>query len=186
MSADEILNKHQEQSQAALESFRRDLQKVRTGRASSGLVEGLNVDYYGAKTQLGHLAQISTPEAKLIVVQVYDAQAVEAVEKAIQGSGLGLNPSREGNTLLIRVPALTEDSRKDIIRHLHKLAEDIRVSVRNHRREANDTVKKLEKGGDLTKDDARRVMDKVQEQTDSFVAEVDQLLKAKEAECMEV
>ena len=182
----EILSKNDQECKAAIASFKRDLQNVRTGRASGSLLEGIHVDYYGTKTALSHLGQITTPEPRLIVIQVYDGNAAPAVEKAIQGAGLGFNPSREGNTIRIVVPPLTEESRKEIVKRLHKLAEDIKVSVRNHRREANDELKKLEKDGTVSKDDAAKALEKVQKQTDASVAEVDNLLQAKEAECMEV
>lgn len=186
LSSKEILDLHNEECAAALESFKRDLQKVRTGRASPGLVEGLLVDHYGTKTQLSHLGQISAPEARLITVQVFDASAVGAVEKAIQTSSLGLNPSVEGNLIRVNIPTLTEESRKEIVKHLNKLAEDIKVSIRNHRRDSNDIAKKQEKDGSLSKDDAKKLLDNIQKQTDSMTAEVDVLLKNKESECMEV
>ena len=144
------------------------------------------VDYYGAKTQLSHLGQVSSPEARQLVVQIYDNNAVESVEKAIRSADLGFNPSREGNTLRINVPPLTEQSRKEIVKMLHKMAEEIKVSIRNHRREANDQIKAGEKEGDVSKDDAKRVMESVQAQTDEFIKQVDVHLAAKEAECMEV
>lgn len=181
-----IVTKHKDQSQQSIVAFKRDLQKIRTGRASASLLEGIMVDYYGSKTQLTHLAQITAPEPRMIVVQVYDGSAVQSVEKAIHSAGLGFNPMREGNILRVSVPVLTEESRKEIVKHLNKQAEEIRVSIRNHRRDANDELKKLEKDSIITKDDSKRCQDKVQKQTDQFVEEVEKLLKAKEAECMEV
>ncbi len=186
LSEQEILGLHEEECAAALESFKRDLQKVRTGRASTGLVEGLMVDYYGSRTQLSHLGQIAAPEARLVTVQVFDAGAVSAVEKAIQTSGLGLNPSIEGTLVRINIPTLTEEGRKEIVKYLNKIAEDIKISIRNHRRDSNDIVKAQEKDSSLSKDDAKRVLEKIQNQTDKRISEVDTLLKAKEAECLEV
>ncbi len=182
----EVIAAHETECKSALAAFKRDLQKVRTGRASGSLLESVQVDYYGSKTPLQHLGQISTPEPRLITIQVYDASAVSAVEKAIQTSGLGFNPSREGNLIRVLVPTLTEESRKEIVKRLHKLAEDMKVSVRNHRRDANEAMKKLEKDGEISKDDIAKVLDKIQKQTDSAVVEIDKLLQAKEAECMEV
>ncbi|HQH26408.1 MAG TPA: ribosome recycling factor [Oligoflexia bacterium] len=184
--ANAVVSEHEKQCQAAIGAFKRELQKLRTGRASAALVEGIHVDYYGAKTALSHLAQISTPEPRQIVVQVYDSGAVVAVDKAIRSADLGFNPMRDGNTLRILVPALTEETRRDIVKHLHKMGEEIRVSIRNHRRDANELLKKLEKAGDLTKDDAKKTLDKVQKLTDQYTQEVDKLLAAKEKECMEV
>ncbi|MFN8389355.1 MAG: ribosome recycling factor [Bdellovibrionota bacterium] len=185
-SAQDVLSHHDEECKAALTSFKRDLQKVRTGRASGSLLEGVMVDYYGSKTPLVHLGQITTPEPRLIAIQVYDGNAAVAVEKAIHSAGLGFNPSREGNTIRVVVPPLTEESRKEIVKRLHKLAEDIKVSVRNHRRDANESVKKLEKDGIVAKDESAKILDRIQKQTDAAVQEVDKLLEAKEAECMEV
>jgi ribosome recycling factor len=185
-TVDGVIAKLAEECKQTLAAYKRELQKVRTGRASASLLEGIQVDYYGSRTALSHLAQISAPEARLIVVQVYDAGAVQPVEKAIQSSGLGLNPSREGNMLRISVQPLTQEARKDLVRVLHKQAEEIRVSVRNHRRDANDVVKKVEKDGKFTKDDAKRCLDRIQKQVDQTIAEVDKALQAKEAEVMEV
>jgi len=186
MATDKILSEHLAQCKESVEAFKRELKKVRTGRASTGLVEGITVDYYGSKTPLNSLAQISTPEARLVQLQVYDVNAVEAVEKSIMSSDLGLNPSTEGNVIRIVVPALTEESRKDINKHLSKLSEEFKISVRNHRRDANDALKKMEKDGDITKDDAKRGQDAIQKQTDTHVDQIDELLKAKEQEVLEV
>ena len=186
ISPEDVLTEHKNECAGALQALTRELQRFRTGRASPGLLDSVVVDYYGAKTQLMHLGQISVPEPRLIVVQVYDASAAVSVEKAIQNAGLGLNPSREGSTLRITVPPLTEESRKELVKRLHKLAEDVRVSVRNHRRDANDLVKSLEKDGDLPKDDATKLSEKIQKQTDATIAEVDKLIAAKEAECLAV
>lgn len=182
----DVLALHKDSCEAALAAFKRDLLKMRTGRASTSLIEGVMVDYYGTKTALMQLGQVSSPEPRQLLVQVYDSNAVESVEKAIQASDLGFNPSRDGNTLRITVPPLTEESRKEIVKHLHKMAEDMRISIRNHRRESNDEVKKAEKEGLATKDDSKRALDQIQEQTNKYTADVDALLATKEAECMEV
>ena len=184
--ANEVIAQQQQKSQNSITAFKRDLQKLRTGRASASLLEGIMVDYYGTKTALSHLGQVSVPEARQLVVQVYDANAVSSVEKAIKSSDLGFNPARDGNTLRITVPQLTEQTRKEVVRHLHKMAEEIRVSIRNHRREANEQLKKLEKDGELAQDQAKKMLEKVQKQTDTLIAEVDKLLAVKEAEVMEV
>lgn len=184
--SDTVLSKLNEQMKAAIASFKVNLSKVRTGRASSGIIENLQVDYYGSRTHLSHLGQISTPEPRLIMIQVYDTNAVTPIEKAIQSAGLGLNPSREGNTIRILFPQLTEDARKDLVKHLHKITEEMRVSVRNHRRDANEELKQMEKESELSKDDAKRALERVQKVTDATISEVDTLLKSKEAECLEV
>jgi ribosome recycling factor len=183
---EQILAYHKTECDNAIQALKRELQRFRTGRASPGLLDSVVVDYYGSKTQLMHLAQISTPEPRLIVVQVYDASATVSVEKAIQNAGLGLNPSREGNTLRITVPPLTEESRRELVKRLHKLAEEVRVSARNHRRDANDLAKKLEKDSGLPKDEVSKLTEKIQKQTDATIVEVDKLIEAKEAECLAV
>ncbi|MBP9837482.1 MAG: ribosome recycling factor [Proteobacteria bacterium] len=185
-NSEEIIRNYDNECKAAINSFKKELQKFRTGRASGSLLEGLQVDYYGSKTALTHLGQITVPEPRVIMIQVYDSQAVSSVEKAIQTAGLGLNPSRDGNLIRVNVPPLTEETRKDLVKRLHKLAEDIKVSVRNHRRDANEEVKKLEKASTITKDETAKTMEKIQKQTDLSIAEVDKLLSVKEAECMEI
>jgi ribosome recycling factor len=181
-----VFSKHGQDCKGAVTAFKRELTKVRGSRASAGLVDNLMVEYYGAKTQLAHLAQISTPEARLILIQAHDPNAVAAIEKAIRSSGLGFNPMREGNVLRVSVPALTEETRRDLIKHLHKMAEEVRISVRNHRRDANEEIKKLEKESVLTKDDSKKTLDRIQKQTDQYIAEIDKLLAAKEQEVKEV
>jgi ribosome recycling factor len=189
MSASEsenIIKSHSERCSHTEQAFKKDLQKVRTGKASSAVLEGIVVDYYGSKTQLSHLAQISTPDARTIMVQVFDSSAVAAIEKAILNSGLGLNPGRDGNALRMSVPPLTAETRKDIVKHLHKSAEEVRVSIRNHRRDANDSLKSLEKDNLIGKDEIKKYLDRVQKQTDDAIKKIDEMLQAKERECMEV
>ena len=185
-TVDEVVKLHDTDSKESVAAFKRDLLKMRTGRASASMVENIQVDYYGSRTPLMHLGQITAPEARTIIIQVYDGSAVESVDKALRTSDLNLNPSREANTLRINIPALTEETRRDIVKVLHKHAEEMRVSIRNHRRDANDLVKKFEKDSTITKDDSKRAMDKIQKQTDLYIQEIDKLLAAKEAECMEV
>lgn len=185
MDANQIISRHKNDCEKVLAAFKKELHGIRTGRASTGLVENIVVDYYGAKTPLSHLGQLSTPEARVILVQVYDASAAAAIEKAIQTSNLGINPSRDGNSIRLIVPPLTEQSRKDIIKMVSRLAEEMKVSVRNHRRDANEEVKKMEKDG-LGKDDVKKAQDKIQKQTDLTIEEIDKMFKVKEAECLEV
>lgn len=169
-----------------IEHFKKDLARVRSGRASTGLLEGIQVDYYGAQTPLVQLGLLNVPEPRQVTIQVYDQGAVEAVEKAIIQSDLGLNPSRDGNLIRINIPALTEDRRKELVKKLHKLAEDTRISLRNHRREAIDLLKKKQKDKEISEDDLHRGQDEIQKITDEHTAEVDVLLQAKEKEVMEV
>lgn len=181
-----LLKEHDDKCSNNIQAYKKDLQKVRTGRASSSLLDSVHVDYYGSKTALSHLGQISAPEPRLITINVYDVSAVESVEKAIRNADLGLNPSRDGSTVRVIIPALTEETRKDLVKRLHKQAEEVRVFIRNHRRDTNDTLKKFEKAGGVTQDEIKKALEIVQKKTDSFIDTVDSMLKDKEAECMTV
>lgn len=183
---DKIIAENKNEYASTVEAFKRELQKVRTGRASSGMIENIQVDHYGSKTALTHLGQISTPDAAQILIQVYDAGAVEAVQKAIITSELGFNPSRDGNSIRIIVPPLTEERRKEIVKFLNKVAEDYRISLRNHRRDANDEIKKAEKESIFSKDDAKRAAEQIQKNLNKYIEEIDALLAKKDAECMSV
>ncbi len=163
-----------------------ELSRMRTGRANTALVESLMVDYYGSHVPLQQLGLISAPEARMLTVQVYDAGALDSVEKAIQQSDLQLNPSRDGNLIRIPIPALTEERRKELVKTLHKSAEEGKIAIRNHRREAIDALKKAEKAKEISEDDLSRGKDEIQKVTDTYVAQVDVLLAEKEKEMMEV
>jgi ribosome recycling factor len=176
----------EQRCKGTIEHFKKELARTRSGRASTGLLEGIHVDYYGASTPLQSLGLINTPEPRLITIQVYDGGAVDAVEKAIKQSELGLNPAREGNLIRLSIPPLTEDRRKEIIKRLHKVAEENKVAIRGHRREAIDHLKKREKSKEISEDDVRKGQEEVQKVTDRFIAEVDTLLAQKEREMMEV
>jgi ribosome recycling factor len=169
-----------------LEHFKKELHHVRTGRASTGLLDGIHVDYYGSSVPLIQLGMINAPEPRMITIQVYDTNAVEAVEKAIQKSNLGLNPSRDGSLVRLVIPPLTEERRKDLIKGLHKMAEETRVTIRNHRHEVIDDVKKKVKAKQASEDDQRRGETEVQKITDKAMKEIDQMVATKEKEMMEV
>lgn len=175
-----------EKSDDTIEAYKKDLKKVRTGRASASLLDSVQVDYYGSKTALSHLAQVSAPEPRMIVINVFDASAIDAVEKAIRISDLGLNPARDGNTIRVNIPSLTEETRKELVRHMNKHAEEVRVFIRNHRREANESLKKLEKAGGITQDEIKKAMELVQKRTDHYISVIDKMLSDKEAELMKV
>jgi len=170
----------------AVEHVRSEFTGLRTGRASTALVESIKVPYYGTPTPLNQVANISVPEARLIVVQPWDKSLVAEVEKAIMAADLGLNPATDGGVLRIPIPALTEERRKDIVRHMHKLAEDGRIAIRNVRRDANDQIKKGEKEHEVSEDNAKRALDNVQEMTDKYIGHIDELVKHKEEEIMTV
>jgi len=170
----------------AVEAMERDFQGLRTGRASTSLVERLIVEYYGTPTPLNQLAGISVPEAHQIVIQPWDRSVLGAIEKAIQKSDIGLVPNVDGAVVRLNIPALTEERRRDIVKAVHKRMEEARVEIRNLRREANDTLRKEEKEGDLGSDAAHREIEALQKVTDRFIAEVDQLGSHKEHEVLEV
>jgi ribosome recycling factor len=164
----------------------RDFQTLRTGRASTSLVERLLVDYYGTQTPLNQLASISVPEPHQIVIQPWDRGVLGAIEKAIQKSDIGLMPNVDGTVVRLNIPPLTEERRKDIVRSVHKRMEEARVEVRNLRRDANDSLKKEERDGTLGTDESHRQLDQLQKITDRLIADVDRLGGAKELEVMEV
>jgi len=169
-----------------VEAFKRELGKMRTGRASASLLEGIKAEYYGTLTPLNQMGNISTPEPRIIAIQAYDKGAVEAIMKAIRASDLGLNPSNEGQTIRVILPALTEDRRKELIKKLKDVGEEHRVFIRNHRREAIDSVKAAVKNKAMSEDDSKRSQDELQKITDGLIKEIDVLLTAKEKEMMEV
>ena len=173
-------------SKKAVEHFRAELKKLRSGRAAPSMLEGVMVDYYGSHVPLIQMGMIAAPEPRLLTVQVYDGSAVEAVEKAIQQANLGLNPSREGALLRIAVPSLNEERRKDLIKNLHKMAEEAKVALRGVRRNAMDSVKEQEKKKVITEDQSKRDQEALQKIVDKYTAEVDSIAATKEKEMMEV
>lgn len=183
---DELVLEAAEKMDGALQALRRELAGVRTGRAHPGLIENLNVDYYGTPTPLRQLGAIAAPEARMLTIQAWDRSAVQAIEKAIRTSDLGLNPAIDGQTLRLPIPPLTEQRRKDMVRLVNAKAEDARVAVRNVRRHTIDDLRKGEKDGGVSKDDLKRHEDEVQKLTDAHVAQIDQEYKRKEAELLEV
>jgi ribosome recycling factor len=182
----EILAGAERKMLRAVEAMERDFQGLRTGRASTSIVERLHVDYYGTQTPLNQLASISVPEAHQIVIQPWDRGVLNAIEKAILKSDIGLTPNVDGTVVRLNIPPLTEERRKDIVKSVHKRMEEARVEVRNLRREANDTIKKEEKDGVTGTDEARRELDQLQKITDRVIADVDRLGGAKEQEVLEV
>ncbi len=183
---DEVIELARSEMESAVAAFKHELSRVRTGRASTALVEGLHVNYYGAKTPLRQLAGVAAPEPRLLVITPYDKGAAHEIEKAIQTSDLGLNPINDGKVIRIPIPELTEERRKDLVRHVRKTAEDFRVSIRNHRRDANDMLKDLHKEKKVAEDDLRAAEAKVQQFTTEFIEKLDKVLAGKEAEIMEV
>jgi ribosome recycling factor len=175
-----------ERMQKSIEAFSKELSSIRTGRASVALLDSIEVESYGSKMKVIHVAQVNAPEARLLTVTPYDRSQMAAIEKAIMASPLDLTPNNDGHVIRIPLPPLSEERRKDLVKLVSKLAEEARVSIRNIRRIMNDEVKKLQKDGNLPEDDAHRVADELQKVTDEFVQQVEEILKAKDAEIMEV
>jgi len=167
-------------------ALKKELSHVRTGRASTTLLEGLHVDYYGTRTPLNQLASLSAPEASLLVIQPYDKSVIQAIEKAIQTSELGLNPQNDGKLIRIPIPPLTEERRKELVKHVRKVAEEFRVGARSHRRDSLEMLKELEKDKDITEDDRRHADQKVETMTKECLERLEKTLKAKEDEIMAV
>jgi ribosome recycling factor len=170
----------------SIEAFRKELGKVRTGRASFSLLDGVKVDYYGTPTPLQQVGTLSVPESRLITVTPWDTKMIGPIEKAIQGSGLGLNPSSDGKMVRIPIPPLTEERRKELAKMVRKMAEDARVAVRNVRREAIEKLKDREKKKEISEDLVKRGQERIQKETDAHVKKIDDILKSKEQEILEV
>jgi ribosome recycling factor len=182
----EILSGVEHKMARALEAMQRDFQGVRTGRASTSLVERIHVDYYGTETPLNQLAGLSVPEPHQIVIQPWDRSVLGAIEKAIIKSDIGLMPNVDGTVVRLNIPPLTEERRRDLVRVVHKRMEDARVEIRNIRREAAESLKKEERDGGFGADEGHRQLDALQKTTDRFIAEVDRLGEIKEQEVLEV
>jgi len=169
-----------------IESFKGELQKIRTGRAHPGMLDQIHVDYYGSPVPLSQVAQLSLLDARTIGVQPWEKPMIQKVEKAIRESDLGLNPSTTGDIIRVPMPALTEERRRDLTKVVKGLGEDSKVAVRNLRREANEHGKKLLKDKDITEDDERRLVDDIQKLTDRTIGEIDKLVQTKESEILAV
>ena len=180
-----VLDESREAMDKTIQSFRKELQRVRTGRASTTLLDGVMVDYFDTPTPLNQLANLTTPDPRLLVISPYDKSAFANIERAILASDLGLTPSSDGSVIRIAIPTLTEERRKDLVKQVRKLAEEHKVGIREGRREAISLLKELENDG-LGKDDRRRAEKSVQDQTDEFTARVDELTAEKEKEVLEV
>src|SRR5689334_16313682 len=180
----------EQQARARMEKSKADLHHalatIRTGRASLSLLDHVRVDYYGTPTPLNQMAALTVPEATMIVVQPWDVSQIGAIEKAIRASDLGLNPANDGKVVRVPVPPLTEERRRELVKHLHHVLEDHRVGVRNIRRDANENVKKLLKDKKITEDDDKRAHEEVQKLTNRTIEEIDQIGKSKEKEILEI
>ncbi|MBI4201386.1 MAG: ribosome recycling factor [Chloroflexi bacterium] len=181
-----LLSDAEVRMQKAVEAFKRDMNSIRTGRASPALLENLPIDYHGIPTPLKQLASISTPEVRLLVIQPWDRQAVSAIERGILKSGLGLNPITEGAVIRVPVPQPTEERRRELVKTLKRQGEEAHVAVRNIRRDVLEKVRAMERNKEMSQDDARRYQEQLQKRTDAFTDQIDSLAEVKEAEVMEV
>ena len=169
----------------AVDHYRHEIASIRTGRASTSLMDGIKVDYYGTKTPLTNIAHVTVPEGQLIVIQPFDPSSLELIEKAIISSDVGLTPNNDGNVIRLNIPSLTEERRQELVKVVHKIIEEGRVAIRNIRRDANDHLKKSEKDHDLSEDNLRRATDNIQEMTDDHIKNLNQIQDAKEKEILE-
>jgi len=170
----------------AVEDFRKAMAATRTGRASVHMLDGVNVDAYGAQMPLNQVAQVHAPEPQLITVQPFDPSQLGAIEKAIRGGDLGLNPMNDGKMIRVPVPPLTTERRQEMVKHLHRILEEHRTAVRNIRRDGNDAIKKALKDKKITEDDEKRSLDEIQKLTDGEIKKMEEMSKAKEKEVMEI
>jgi ribosome recycling factor len=175
-----------EKMDKAIESLKKDLAAVRTGRASLSIFDHVLVDYFGTPTPINHVATLSVPESRLITIQPWDPKVIVDIERAIQKSDLGLNPSNDGKIIRIAIPSLTEERRKQIVKQVHKRGEEAKITLRNIRRNGNDEMKKIEKEEHVSEDATKRAIDEIQKITDSFIKNVDEIVSHKETEVMEV
>src|SRR4026207_506772 len=186
MTTKEEIVQIRKRMEGAIEDIRKELASIRTGRASISILDSIQVDYYGVPTPINQVAQMTTPDATLITVQPYDVSLVGPVEKAIRASDLGLNPSNDGRLIRIPIPPLTEERRKTLAKHVHKVLEDHRTAVRNIRRDGNDHLKKMLKDKTISEDEEKTSLDETQKLTDDYIRKLEEVARGKEAEIMKV
>jgi len=182
----DVIKDLQDSLEKGIEAFRRELAKVRTGRANVAILDGVKVDYYGTATPLNQVASVNVPDARLITIKPWEKTLIPEIEKAIRISQLGLNPNSDGEIVRVPMPPLTEERRKDLVKVVKKMAEEAKVALRGHRRDANEMLKSFLKDKQITEDEEKAGLKKVQESTDAHIARVDEILGKKEAEIMEV
>jgi ribosome recycling factor len=183
---EEVLSSLRQDMEKTLKGFTNELKRIRTGRASTAILDGIKVDYYGNPTPLNQLATVSAPEPRLLIIQPWDAGSIGEVEKAILKSDLGLTPQNDGKVIRITIPNLTEERRKELVKMVRKMSEDFKVALRNHRRDSIEFLKELKKEKEISEDDYFRLHDKVQEITDEHIKNTDAILTEKEKEIMEI
>ncbi len=182
----EINKKQKESMNKTLEALKHELSTLRAGRASVSLLDKISVDYYGTLTPVNQMANVSIPEARVLLIQPWDKTSIGNIEKAILKSELGITPANDGNVIRLVIPALTEERRKELVKLVKKYGEEAKVVIRNARRDSNDSIKKMTKNGDVSEDDAKRAQDEVQEITNEYIKKVEEIIELKENEVMEV
>ncbi len=182
---EETYQETRERMGKTITALENELKRIRTGRASTSLLDGIKLDYYGTPTPLNQTATVAVPESRLITIQPWDATIIKDIEKAILKSDLGLTPSNDGKLIRIAIPPLSEERRKELVKQVHKSCEEHKVAVRNIRRDANELIKGFKKDGDVSEDDAFKAQDQVQKITDEFIEKIDEVYKAKESEILE-
>ncbi|HLL80560.1 MAG TPA: ribosome recycling factor [Ktedonobacteraceae bacterium] len=183
---DDVLGDAERRMQKAVEALKQDITSIRTGRASSALIERITVDYYGTPTPINQVASISVPEARLLVIQPWDRKLLTDIEKAIQKSDLGINPNNDGQVIRLAIPPLNEERRREMVKTLHKKLDEHKVAIRNVRRDAQDKFREREKKKELSEDELKRSTERLQKLTDRYIDEMDKVGKSKELEILEV
>jgi len=184
--ANDVVDQVNAKMEASVEALKRELVKIRTGRASLALLDGIRVDAYGSMLPVDQVGTMTIPESRLIVIQPWDPQMLPVIEKAILSSDLGLTPANDGKVIRLTIPQLTEERRKELVKQVKKIAEEFKVTVRNVRRETNDSLKKMKKDKDISEDDMFRLQEEAQKATDAFIKQIDEVAAGKEKEVMEV
>lgn len=182
----DVKNGFNDKAKKSIDSFIEQVKKVRTGRATPSVLDNVLVDYYGTPTPLPQTANVSCPEARLILIQPWDRAMLKTIEKAIQKAELGFNPSNDGSVIRIAIPPLTEETRKELVKQAKSIAEQARVSIRNLRRDANEQLKKLKKNNNITEDEEKQGLDDIQKQTDKFIKDIDDILSKREKDILEI
>lgn len=184
--SNELIQKMVSEMDKSIQSLKRDLSRVRTGRASIALVEPIHVEYYGSQVPLQQVANVTTPDARTIQIVPWEASTLAAIEKSIHAANIGLTPQNDGKLIRISMPPLTEERRKDMVKTVKKMGEETKVAIRNHRRDSNEGFKKAEKAKTISEDESKKAQEQVQKKTDEKIAEVDKLIEAKEKEILTI
>ena len=186
MEVKEIFAESDQRMKKSIESLKKDFMRIRTGRASAALLDGITVEYYGSPMPVNQVAAISVPDARMIMIQPWEKNIIGPIEKAIQASDLGLNPQSDGNVIRLPIPPLSEERRKELFKHCKKISEDNKVAIRNIRRDGNERLKESEKAKKITQDDLKKGQEEIQKLTDKYIKSVDDMLSLKEKEILEL